>query len=689
MPKPEILAPAGSFDALVAAVRCGAGAVYLGTKALNARRNAANFDETELCRAVEFCHQRGVKVYQTLNILLFEEERREAVRAVETAVKAGVDAVLVQDLGMAAIARECAPDLPLHASTQLTIHNLSGARAAAEMGFRRVVLARELEKNEIARIAAESGIETEVFVHGALCMSVSGQCYLSSMLGGRSGNRGLCAQPCRLPFTAPDGRGFALSLKDLTLVEKIAELSDIGVASLKIEGRMKRPEYVAAAVTAVRRAAEGKAADFATLRSVFSRSGFTSGYFDGKRDLSMFGVREKEDVISAPKVLGELSRLYDRETPLVPARAELTAAAGEPSRLILTDRDGNRAEALGAVPQTAQNKPTTAERAQESLSKLGGTPFFLEEAECRIEEGLMLPAAAINALRREAAERLLEERGRVYSRPFSAAAAPRVQGTPLEGGEPKLRARLSAAQLTPELAEGCDEILLPLAEVAAALRKGLLSGPERLIAEIPRFLFTGEEAAAEQLSKAARLGVRRAWAGNLGAIRLAREAGLSVSGGWSLNLTNAAAVAEAKRLGIHDAELSFELNLRKARELGGILPVGLAAYGFLPLMAFRNCPVKGKNGCGSCDGTRGFLTDRRGIRFSVRCAGRQYSELLNSVPLFLAGRLEEMRGFDFLTLYFTGESPKECEAVLRAYRGGPEPGFVGGGTRGLYYRNVL
>lgn len=689
MQKPEILAPAGSFDALVAAVRCGADAVYLGSKALNARRGASNFDGAELERAVEYCHQRGAKVYQTLNILLFEEERAEAHRAVETACRIGVDAVLAQDLGIAAIVRECAPGLSLHASTQLAVHNLSGAKLAAEMGFQRVVLARELEKGEIARITAECGIETEVFVHGALCMSVSGQCYLSSMLGERSGNRGLCAQPCRLPFTAPDGRRFALSLKDLTLADRVAELARLGVRSLKIEGRMKRPEYVAAAVTAVRRAIQGEKADFGTLRSVFSRSGFTSGYFDGKRDQSMFGIREKEDVVSAKNVLGELSRLYDRETPLVPVRGELTAEAGKPARLVLADRDGNRAETAGEAPQTALSKPTAPERARESLSKMGGTPFFLEEAQCRIGEGLMLPAAALNALRREAVEQLLSLRGKPRPHAFRADALPKAEGAPVGRKKPKLRARLSAGQLTPELTQRCDELVLPLLEIQAAMERGALTGPEKVIAEIPRFLFTGEDKAADQLRKVRALGVQRALAGNLGAVRLAREAGLAVSGGWSLNLTNALALREAKRIGLSDAELSFELNIRKARELGGILPVGLLAYGFLPLMAFRNCPVKGKSGCGSCGGRGGFLTDRKGVRFSVRCAGGQYSELFNSVALYLADRLDEFQGFDFLTLYFTGETQRECEAAVRAYSGGAAPAFLGERTRGLYYRYVL
>ena len=255
--RPEILAPAGSFDSLIAAVQCGADAVYLGGKGMNARRSAGNFDAEELRRAVEYCHLRDVKVYQTINIVMFQHETDEAIDTIRQAAEAGVDAVLTQDLAIARMVRECAPSLPIHASTQMSIHNIEGVRLCEELGFSRAVLARELTAGEIAAICAATPLEIEVFVHGALCMSVSGQCYLSSMIGGRSGNRGLCAQPCRLPFSADGGGEYALSLKDLSLADRIGELTRMGVASLKIEGRMKRPEYVAAAVTAVRRAREG------------------------------------------------------------------------------------------------------------------------------------------------------------------------------------------------------------------------------------------------------------------------------------------------------------------------------------------------------------------------------------------------------------------------------------------------
>lgn len=692
MKHPEILAPAGSFDSLIAAVQCGANAVYLGGKGMNARRNAGNFDAEELRRAVEYCHLRGVKVYQTINIVMFEDEIDEAVETIRTAAEAGVDAVLTQDLAVARMVRECAPTLPVHASTQMSIHNLEGARLCEELGFSRVVLARELTAAEIRHICENTPLEVEVFVHGALCMSVSGQCYLSSMIGGRSGNRGLCAQPCRLPFQAEGGKPYALSLKDLSLADRIAELTEMGVASLKIEGRMKRPEYVAAAVSAIRTACEGRPVDFETLRSVFSRSGFTKGYFDGRIDREMFGYRQKEDVTSAAGVLGELARLYDRENPLVPVSMRLEARAAQPTRLTVSDRDGHTFTVEGSVPQTAINKPTTPERAAQNLGKTGGTPFYADEMDCDLDDGLMIPASELNALRREALEQLTAARSDVRSHAFTDRAQrafPRTRDRKI----PTLRARLRLSQLTPDIAARCPDLILPYEDIAEAVASGKAK-PEQLIVEIPRLLFEGTDAVLEVLRQARKLGVTRAWCGNLGAIDMARNAGLSPVGGYSLNITNSAAVQEYAALGLADTELSFELPVTRARSLGGFLPQGILAYGYLPLMALRNCPIKAAIGCGKCRGYES-LTDRKGVRFTVDCGRhdghpRQVSELYNSVPLWLADRLGELEGLSFLTLWFTRESAAQCEAVVQSYaEGRPMPGAPSEKTRGLYYRTVL
>ena len=689
--RPEILAPAGSFDSLIAAVQCGADAVYLGGKGMNARRSAGNFDAEELRRAVEYCHLRDVKVYQTINIVMFQHETDEAIDTIRQAAEAGVDAVLTQDLAIARMVRECAPSLPIHASTQMSIHNIEGVRLCEELGFSRAVLARELTAGEIAAICAATPLEIEVFVHGALCMSVSGQCYLSSMIGGRSGNRGLCAQPCRLPFSADGGGEYALSLKDLSLADRIGELTRMGVASLKIEGRMKRPEYVAAAVTAVRRAREGEPVDFETLRSVFSRSGFTKGYFDGKIDREMFGRRQKEDVTSAAGVLGELEKLYAKENPLVPVTMGFTAGAGEAVALTVRDRDGHAVTVTGEAPLLAEKKPTDADRARQNLAKTGGTPYYAEVIDCTIGPGLLVPASALNALRREALEELTARRSAVEPHPFTDRV-PRLADAPADRRKPKLRARVSAGQLTRRLAGYCDEFQVPLEEAEDVLASGFVRA-DQVIVEIPRILFDGAPKALELLRRAGELGVRRAWCGNLGAVTLAREAGLLPEGGYSLNVTNAYALRECARLGLGACELSFELDLGEARRLDGGLAKGILAYGYLPLMVLRNCPVQAAKGCRACRGYESLI-DRKGMAFTVDCGAhdgrrREVSDLYNSVPLWLADRPEELRGFDFITLYFTRETPEVCERVAAAYAGEPGAYQPEARTRGLYYREVL
>ena len=689
--RPEILAPAGSFDSLIAAVQCGADAVYLGGKGMNARRSAGNFDAEELRRAVEYCHLRDVKVYQTINIVMFQHETDEAIDTIRQAAEAGVDAVLTQDLAIARMVRECAPSLPIHASTQMSIHNIEGVRLCEELGFSRAVLARELTAGEIAAICAATPLEIEVFVHGALCMSVSGQCYLSSMIGGRSGNRGLCAQPCRLPFSTDGGGEYALSLKDLSLADRIGELTRMGVASLKIEGRMKRPEYVAAAVTAVRRAREGEPVDFETLRSVFSRSGFTKGYFDGKIDRKMFGRRQKEDVTSAAGVLGELEKLYAKENPLVPVTMGFTAGAGEAVVLTVRDRDGHAVTVTGEAPLLAEKKPTDADRARQNLAKTGGTPYYAEVIDCTIGPGLLVPASALNALRREALEELTARRSAVEPHPFTDRV-PRLADAPADRRKPKLRARVSAGQLTRRLAGYCNEFQVPLEEAEDVLASGFVR-PDQVIVEIPRILFDGAPKALELLRRAGELGVRRAWCGNLGAVTLAREAGLLPEGGYSLNVTNAYALRECARLGLGACELSFELDLGEARRLDGGLAKGILAYGYLPLMALRNCPIQAAKGCRACRGYESLI-DRKGVAFTVDCGAhdgrrREVSDLYNSVPLWLADRPEELRGFDFITLYFTRETPGVCERVAAAYAGEPGAYQPEARTRGLYYREVL
>lgn len=289
MGKIELLAPAGSFESLIAAVQNGADAVYFGTGSFNARASAANFKGEELQRALDYCHARGVDAHITMNTLLLDREFGRALEVAAELYRLGADALIVQDIGLIAALRRCFPDLPIHASTQMTVHNAEGVRACARMGLSRAVLAREVSLEEIRRIRAQSSLPLETFVHGAMCVSESGQCLMSSFLGGRSGNRGGCAQPCRMPCKLGEASGYLLSMKDLCMLEHLEELRCAGVASLKIEGRMKRPEYVATVVSAYRRALDGEVSDFArekrALMQVFHRGGFSTGYYYGRDGL--------------------------------------------------------------------------------------------------------------------------------------------------------------------------------------------------------------------------------------------------------------------------------------------------------------------------------------------------------------------------------------------------------------------
>ncbi len=337
---------------LKAAVFAGASSVYLGLTGFNARRTAGNFTPQALAQAVAFCHARDVKVNVTLNTLCYDGEL-EGLRAAVAAIAAsGADAVIVQDLAAAELVRASAPGLALHGSTQMSVMNLAGARQLAEMGFSRVILARELTAQEIKRITAGCGIETEIFVHGALCMSVSGQCLMSAFFGGRSGNRGGCAGPCRLPYRLDGQEGHFLSLKDLSLIDRLPEVREMGVRCAKIEGRLRTPEYVAAAVSAARAALEGRAYDRALLEKAFSRAGFTDGFYDNAYlSEKMFGRRDERRPRTTRAALPRLRELYRRERQSVPVSLSLTLG-DEGAKLTAADRDGNRAVAYSeTVPE--------------------------------------------------------------------------------------------------------------------------------------------------------------------------------------------------------------------------------------------------------------------------------------------------------------------------------------------------
>lgn len=689
MKKIEILTPAGNLDSLLAGIHSGADAVYFGYGELNARRNAKNFDEQSLAEASRLCKERGVKMHMTVNTMVYDREYDEVLRTLEIACKYGIDALIVQDLGVAKIVREAAPEMKMHASTQLTVHNVSGAWQAKELGFSRVVLAREMSREEILQVTTQVPVETEVFVHGALCMCVSGQCYMSSVIGERSGNRGLCAQPCRLPFAS--GRkgdsGYALSLKDLSLADRVKELMALGVDSFKIEGRMKRPEYVAAAVSQFKEAVCGAQADMDLMAAVFSRSGFTKGYFDAKLGQEMFGTRQKEDVLASQKVLKKLSDMASKDVPRVGVDFSFTMKENEPAVLTASDGEGHTVQAQGEIPQQALKAPTTEELVWRSLEKTGGTFYYLNSLTCDLGEGLIYPASQLNSLRREALDKLTQLRGEIHEIPFHK---PEKQPVPKHIGAQSEKLPLRAAvreiaQITERMGEVCELISVPLDE----LLKNKNNLPKEIVPKIsvslPRVVFGDDEKyLAERLTECKHLGIGHLSTGNLGGVYLGRKMGFVLHGEFGLNIANAGCLAEYERLGLSDCLLSFELSLARARAVGGTLPRGLLIYGKLPLMVTRNCPIR-LSGCKDCKGF-GTLTDRKKEVFEVRCTGRRYSEIFNSKPVYLADKMDEVSGIDYGLLSFTSEGAKQVDRILLRYTQTHEP--MENITRGLYYRNV-
>lgn len=671
----ELLAPAGGRQQLEAAVRAGADAVYLGFGRFNARRNAENFDADALAQAVAYCHGRGVKVHAAFNTLVTEEELPAIENDLSVLAANGIDALIVQDLGVAKMARECVPSLPLHASTQLTVHNRSGVKMLQKLGFQRVVLARELSLEEIRNICSSTDLEVEVFIHGALCMCVSGACYLSSILGGRSGNRGLCAQPCRLNFTA-NNREYALSLKDMSHIQHLQALIEAGVTSFKIEGRMKRPEYVAAACHACRQALEGKTPDMQALKAVFSRSGFTDGYLRGQRTPDMFGTRSREDVTAAAGVLKKLTDLYRQERSSVPVNMNFTLKKDAPC--VLTVSDGTHTVTQnGGVPEPALTRPLQDKDIKKQLSKTGGTPFFIKEITIQAEDCLSLPLSSLNTLRRNCLAELLaqrEEPAPHIFRPFAFSPAGHTAQK-----KPPVRLRvLQYAQLK-EISEPL-RVILPIEEITAACLRRF---PDAA-AEIPPLVFPKEELSViRHLQELKTLGLRYALCENLGAVAMAQEAELIPLGGCGLNILNSAALAAYETLGTTDITVSFESGERNLAHLRGTAVRGVLGYGRLPLMRMRACPAQSAQGCGECSG-RPMLTDRMGIRFPLLCGGRKFTTLLNSIPLYTGDKT--LRGADFFTLYFTLESAQQVQYITQIFLQGQA--FSAPHTTGLYFKKL-
>lgn len=692
----ELLAPAGSMEALRAAVCNGADAVYLGADTFNARINARNFSAADLQEAVVYCHVRGVKVHLTLNTLVLDREMPRAAELIRLAASCGVDAFIVQDLGMVSLCRQLAPDVPIHASTQMSIHSLEGVMEAAALGCSRVVLARELPAEEIAHICKKSPVEIEVFVHGALCMCYSGQCYLSSVIGRRSGNRGQCAQPCRLPYGYGrfESTRYPLSLKDNCLVGELDELRRMGVASIKIEGRMKRPEYVAIVTRAYRTVLNGgklMPSDLQELETAFSRQGFTDGYFRGQTGSDMFGRRQEGE--DTADLFASARATYEQGEPQrIGVRFYAMIRRGEPAQLAVEDPDGNLCRTRGPVPEQAVYRSLTPQDLEQQLKKTGGTPYLCTAVRSSLDPDLMLPASAINAMRRDVIAELTAKRGRAAPAHLNAYdEPPRYDGI---AGEPQLTIAVrTAGQITSRMLSMKPTVLyVPLSELAEHPDlPQRVSVETQLAAILPRVIWSGELApVARQLRTVYEMGVRQVLAGNLGQLHIARAAGFAVRGDFGLNIVNSRAMRYLREQGLDSQLLSFELTLPQIRDISKAVPAELLIYGRLPLMLMENCVMKNRTGICACQTGTVRLVDRVGEEFPiVKDPGTCRNVLLNGKKLYLLDKKDALRGMGLwaLRLQFTTENPGEIDKVLMDYQG--RAVFDAGSyTRGLYSRGV-
>ncbi|MBQ3757551.1 MAG: U32 family peptidase [Oscillospiraceae bacterium] len=691
----ELLSPAGSPEAVIAAVQNGADAVYLGFGDFNARRSAHNFTPDEFEKAVRYCRLRNCKVYVTLNTLVNDREMTAAVNAARMASEKGADAILVQDFGLAKVLRRTVPDIPLHASTQMSIHNLAGAEAAAQLGMTRIVLARELSLEEIRFISKHCSAETEVFVHGALCFCHSGQCYMSAMIGRRSGNRGMCAQPCRMQYSL-GGRmdDYPLSLKDNCLANRLQALEEAGVACVKIEGRMKRPEYTGIVTGVYSKLLKEKRNptldEMELLARTFSRQGFTQGYLDGDKS-DMFGIKAEPDE-EIDSLYADARKAYSTgEVRRVPIHFYSLVEKGERAKAIAFDDDGNRAAAFGPVPERAKRQGVTANYIVEQMYKTGGTPFTVVENQAKADEGLFLPAAEINELRRKLISELSEKRMTPpQRRSFAMPVAPEDRG---RRGEPEAIFQITTAeQLTPELAALKPHFLYAPAAVMAENYSGVLpflTGGTTPVAVLPRVITDDEtEEIFSTLEKLHEYGVNQALIGNIGHVALAKQAGMEVRGDFGLNAFNSQTLDVLRAAGFLSATASFELRIQQIRDMQKPLDTEMIIYGRLPVMVSDQCIIRQSSGRCNCQ-VPGQLADRTGSVFPVMKEFGCRNVIYNAHKLFLADRRDELlsAGLWGMRLLFTTESARECVEVAKAYLGMTDyqPNML---TRGLYYRGV-
>lgn len=686
----EILAPCGSYESLIAAIRLGADAVYVGSKAFSARQNAKNFDRDELRSAAIECHKHGVKIYQAINTVVLDSQMNELLNELQFACEIGIDGLITQDLSLVTLIKEICPEMPIHASTQMTLHTKNGVLFAHELGFCRVVVSREISKDVLTELC-KLDIEIEAFVHGALCMSVSGECYLSAMIGSRSANRGLCAGACRLPFSAEKNKNeYALSLKDMSYIEHLHELKNIGVSSFKIEGRMKRPEYTAAAVHECKKALEGKPPDMELLKSVFSRSGFTDGYFTSQLGKDMFGVRQRENIISANDVLPKIRGLYKNEVKKYKIDFDIEIQLNRPI-ILRAKADGCKAVIKGEPPQSAINKSIDFEAVLKQLSKLGGSQYELDNLTCNIDNGVMVPASILNKLRRDAVSEIDNAICKKNTKiiPFDKEKSKRIISglTSLSAEvikEPKIRISISKTDVLKDIdLSDIELVIIPMSEIVNLTSK-YNNLKDKLCISLPRYMHN-EQKVIDNIKTLKNNGFFNFEATNPAHLKILNDLGLEIHTGFGFNITNSLALDVLSKYNVSDAVVSFELKAGEINRLKSTLNIGIISYGKLPLMLCVNCPIKSSIGCKNC---RGYLSDRTGRKFKIRCNKEyKYYEMLNSDVLYLADKMNEFKNISFHTLCFNEESGKEINDIIELYKN--KSSYNDTFTRGLYFRGII
>ena len=674
MNKTEILAPVGSMETLKAAVLSGADAVYFGLGNFNARRNAQNFSDEEAKQAIEYCHSRGVKVHITLNTLIKDAEIKDAVEAVRYICQSGADAVIVQDLGLAKVIRSVCPEIEMHASTQMSVGTLEGLYELKELGFARAVLPRELSFEEIKYLCKHSPVDLEIFIHGALCMCVSGQCLMSAVLGSRSGNRGLCAQPCRLPFKVQKGTGHDLSLKDLSLIEHIPELSEMGICSFKIEGRMKRPEYVSAVVSACKKSLNDTYTSLVRkdLSDLFSRSGFTDGYYENMLGCNMFGFREKENVQSATKELfAKYASIYEKEQARFNVDFTFSGQIGEKARLIAKYENHIAIAESDMLCEAPINRPIAVERIHDALNKCGGTQFEARKIEINGNVDYSLPVSALNSMRRKVLSYLTQA---ILGKSERKLYPPPIPTNIKSENQRKYYCRFDNVNQIPENIDA-DLIFVPLGTDDKVIKDNCFG------VELPHGMFGNGEKVEEMLIKSS---ATTCLCHTLDAVAVAKKCKKKIVASPSLNVFNSLSMDVARTLKIDEVIVSNECTVENFKKLSSPVEKGFTVYGKIPLMLTRNCPVKNGKTCAECR-RESEITDRMGIKFPVRCY-MGYSEILNSRPIYMADRLHEIPNCDILFFNFTTETKCEVANVMNAYYNEEKP--QGEFTRGLLYRGV-